>query len=150
MIEINSRLKIVELRAQGYSLKKIADKLGIAKQTVVDTVKEMKEEVASLQAIQLDALYEAEKITTEARIKNLSTLLRKIKKEIDSRDFSDVPTDKLVDLYIKTASTLEGLMVEPSFKSSQELSEERQAKEALAVLIGSDESSTKPVRKMVI
>lgn len=150
MIGVDSRLQIVELRAQGYSLKKIADKLGIAKQTVVDTVKEMKEEVASLQAIQLDALYEAEKITTEARIKNLSTLLRKIKKEIDSRDFSDVPTDKLVDLYIKTASTLEGLMVEPSFKSSQELSEERQAKEALAVLIGSDESSTKPVRKMVI
>lgn len=150
MIGVDSRLQIVELRAQGYSLKKIADKLGIAKQTVVDTVKDMKEEVASLQAIQLDALYEAEKITTEARIKNLSTLLKKIKKEIDSRDFSDVPTDKLVDLYIKTASTLEGLMVEPSFKSSQELSEERQAKEALAVLIGSDESSTKPVRKMVI
>lgn len=150
MIEINSRLKIVELRAQGYSLKKIADKLGIAKQTVVDTVKEMKEEVASLQAIQLDALYEAEKITTEARIKNLSTLLKKIQKEVESRDFSDVPTDKLVDLYIKTASTLEGLMIEPSFKSSEEIREDKEMKEALAVLVGSDKSSTKPVRKMVI
>lgn len=75
MIEIKSKLSIVELRAQGYSIKKIADKLGVSKQTVVDTIKEMKDEVASLQAVQLDALYEAEKITTEARIKNLSTLL---------------------------------------------------------------------------
>lgn len=110
----------------------------------------MKDEVASLQAVQLDALYEAEKITTEARIKNLSTLLKKIKKEVDSRDFSDVPTDKLVDLYIKTASTLEALMVEPDFKSSEEIQEDKEMKEALARLVGTDKSSTKPVRKMVI
>lgn len=150
MIEIKSKLSIVELRAQGYSIKKIADKLGISKQTVVDTIKELKDEVASLQAVQLDALYEAEKITTEARIKNLSTLLKKIKKEVDSRDFSDVPTDKLVDLYIKTASTLEALMVEPDFKSSEEIQEDKEMKEALARLVGTDKSSTKPVRKMVI
>lgn len=150
MIEIKSKLSIVELRAQGYSIKKIADKLGVSKQTVVDTIKEMKDEVASLQAVQLDALYEAEKITTEARIKNLSTLLKKIKKEVDSRDFSDVPTDKLVDLYIKTASTLEALMVEPDFKSSEERQEDKEMKEALARLVGTDKSSTKPVRKMVI
>lgn len=150
MIEIKSKLSIVELRAQGYSIKKIADKLGVSKQTVVDTIKEMKDEVASLQAVQLDALYEAEKITTEARIKNLSTLLKKIKKEVDSRDFSDVPTDKLVDLYIKTASTLEALMVEPDFKSSEEMQEDKEMKEALARLVGTDKSSTKPVRKMVI
>ena len=150
MIEIKSKLSIVELRAQGYSIKKMADKLGVSKQTVVDTIKEMKDEVASLQAVQLDALYEAEKITTEARIKNLSTLLKKIKKEVDSRDFSDVPTDKLVDLYIKTASTLEALMVEPDFKSSEEIQEDKEMKEALARLVGTDKSSTKPVRKMVI
>lgn len=150
MIEIKSKLSIVELRAQGYSIKKIADKLGVSKQTVVDTIKEMKDEVASLQAVQLDALYEAEKITTEARIKNLSTLLKKIKKEVDSRDFSDVPTDKLVDLYIKTASTLEALMVEPDFKSSEEIQEDKEMKEALARLVGTDKSSTKPVQKMVI
>lgn len=150
MIEVTSKLSIVELRAQGYSIQKIAKKLKVSKQTVVDTIKEMKDEVASLQAIQLDALYEAEKITTEARIKNLSTLLKKIQKEVESRDFSDVPTDKLVDLYIKTASTLEGLMIEPSFKSSEEIREDKEMKEALAVLVGSDKSSTKPVRKMVI
>lgn len=150
MIEVNSRLSIIELRAQGYSIQKIAKKLDVAKQTVVDTIKANKEEVASLHAIQLDALYEAEKVTAEARIKNLSTLLKKIQQEIDSRDLSDVPTDKLIDLYIKTSSTLDGVMIEPAFKSSQELREEKEAREALARLVGSDESSTKVVRKMVI
>lgn len=150
MIEVNSRLSIIELRAQGYSIQKIAKKLDVSKQTVVDTIKANKDEVASLHAIQLDALYEAEKVTAEARIKNLSSLLKKIQQEIDSRDLSDVPTDKLIDLYIKTSSTLDGVMIEPAFKSSQELREEKEAREALARLVGSDESSTKVVRKMVI
>ena len=150
MIEVNSRLSIIELRAQGYSIQKIAKKLDVAKQTVVDTIKANKEEVASLHAIQLDALYEAEKVTAEARIKNLSTLLKKIQQEIDNRDLSDVPTDKLIDLYIKTSSTLDGVMIEPAFKSSQELQEEKDTRDTLARLVGSDESSTKVVRKMVI
>ena len=135
MIDSDTKLKIVELRSKDYSIQRIAKELGIAKQTVVDTVKEMREEIASLQAVQLDALYEAEALSVEARIKRLSSLLGKLQAELDGRSLADVPTEKLVDLYLKTASTLESSLVSPIFKSSQELQDEREARKALDGLV---------------
>jgi transposase-like protein len=135
MIDSETKLKIVELRAKDYSIVRIAKELGLAKQTVVDTVKEMKDEIASLQAVQLDALYEAEALSVEARIKRLSALLAKLQAELDERNLSDVPTEKLVDLILKTSSTLESSLVSPIFKSSQELQEEKEARKALDSLV---------------
>jgi transposase-like protein len=135
MIDSDTKLKIVELRSKDYSIQRIAKELGIAKQTVVDTVKEMREEIASLQAVQLDALYEAEALSVEARIKRLSSLLGKLQAELDGRSLADVPTEKLVDLYLKTASTLESSLVSPIFKSSQELKDEKEARKALDGLV---------------
>lgn len=135
MIDAETKLKIVELRSKDTSIQKIASQLGVAKQTVVDVCKDMKDEIATLRAIQLDALYEEQALTAEARIKRLSSLLEKIQAELDSRTLADVPTDKLVDLLIKTESQLEGAKVEPIFKSSQEQREEREARESLNALL---------------
>lgn len=134
MISTEEKLRIVELRAQGKSIATIAKEMNLAKQTVVDTCKEMKEEVAALYAIQLDALYEAERIGIEERIKNYSSLLGKLKEELDSRILADVPTEKLVDMYLKTASALESAIVEPIFKSSREQQEEKAERDILQSL----------------
>ena len=125
------KLKIVELRSLGRSIASIAKEVGVAKQTVVDVCKDMKEEVAALHALQLDELYEKEKIGTEERIRNFSSLLAKIKAELEERSLTDVPTDKLVDMYLKTASALEGAIVEPIFKSSTEQEEEKEERKLL-------------------
>lgn len=135
MIDAETKLKIVELRSKDTSIAKIAEKLGIAKQTVVDVCKDMTDEIATLRAVQLDALYEEQAITAEARIRRLSSLLEKIQTELDSRTLQDVPTDKLVDLLIKTESQLEGAKIKPIFKSSQEQLEEREARESLNALL---------------
>lgn len=135
MIDSETKLKIVELRSKGRSIASIAKETKVAKQTVVDVCKDMKEEVAALHAIQLDALYEEEKIGAEERIRNFSTLLRKIKEELEGRTLEDVPTDKLVDMYIKTASALEGTIIEPSFKSTQEQEEEKEERSVLQALV---------------
>lgn len=134
MISTEEKLRIVELRAQGKSIATIAKEMNLAKQTVVDTCKEMKEEVAALYAIRLDALYEAERIGIEERIKNYSSLLGKLKEELDSRILADVPTEKLVDMYLKTASALESAIVEPIFKSSREQQEEKAERDILQSL----------------
>ena len=65
MIDTQTKLRIVELRAGGKSMAKIAEEVGVAKQTVVDVCNDMKEEIASLHAMQLEALYEEQKISTE-------------------------------------------------------------------------------------
>lgn len=135
MIEVDVKLKIVELRAKGLSIAKVAEELGIAKQTVVDVCKDNKEEVASLYAVQLEQLYESERITATERIKALSTLVSKIRAELESRELSDVPTDKLVDLYLKTLSAVDGAVIEPTFKSTQELKEAKIERDTIAALI---------------
>lgn len=135
MIAHETKLRIVELRAKGTSIQKIASELGIAKQTVVDVCKELKEEVALHKALRLDELYESEALSVEARISSLSSLLKRIKEELESRSLSDVPTEKLVDLYLRTQEKLEEAKVEPLFKSSQEQAEEKEAREALKSLL---------------
>lgn len=134
MVETEKRLRIIELRSQGYSISRTAEEVGVAKQTVVDICREAREQVAALKAIQLDALYEECKVSTEARISSLSSIMAKIKEELDSRSLIDVPTEKLVELYLKTASTLEGTIIEPRFLSSEEQREAKEARELLDAL----------------
>ena len=117
MIAHETKLRIVELRAKGASIQKIASELGIAKQTVVDVCKELKEEVALHKALRLDELYESEALSVEARISSLSSLLKRIKEELESRSLSDVPTEKLVDLYLRTQEKLEEKEAREALKS---------------------------------
>lgn len=135
MIDTQTKLKIVELRAGGKSMAKIAEEVGVAKQTVVDVCNDMREEIASLHAMQLEALYEEQKISTEERIRALSSVMGKIRQELESRSLVDVPTEKLVELFLKTSSTLEGSIVEPRFQSTEEQKVEKEAREALNKLI---------------
>lgn len=135
MIDTQTKLKIVELRAGGKSMAKIAEEVGVAKQTVVDVCNDMREEIASLHAMQLEALYEEQKISTEERIRALSSVMGKIRQELESRSLVDVPTEKLVELFLKTSSTLEGSIVEPRFQSTEEQKADKEAREALNKLL---------------
>lgn len=135
MIDTQTKLKIVELRAGGKSMAKIAEEVGVAKQTVVDVCNDMREEIASLHAMQLEALYEEQKISTEERIRALSSVMGKIRNELESRSLVDVPTEKLVELFLKTSSTLEGSIVEPRFQSTDEQKADKEAREALNKLL---------------
>ncbi len=135
MIEHETKLRIVELRAKGTSIQKIASTLGIAKQTVVDVTKELREEIASAKALRLDELYESESLSVEARVKRLSSLLGKLQAELESRSLAEIPTEKLIDLLLRTQKELEEAKVEPIFKSSQEQAEEKEAREALKSLL---------------
>jgi len=126
--------RFIELRAKGWSFDKIARELGKAKQTLIDWSKELQHEIANRKALELEALYESYFLLKENRLQNLGTMLTKIKEEIERRDLSDVPTDKLLDLLLKYESQVREEIVEPVYKSSQEIREERQDMELLQEL----------------
>ena len=131
---IHDKEKFIELRAKGYSFDKIALELGKAKQTLIDWSKELQDEIANRKALELEALYESYYLMRENRLQTFGAMLTKIKKEVESRDLSDVPTDKLLELLLKYNSQVKEEIVEPTFKSSQELIEERQDRELLEEL----------------
>ena len=99
--------------------------MGIGKQTAVDVCKENEEKVAVLKALEFEELYEKLKINAEERIRS-HALLEKIRREIDERDLSDVPTEKLIDLFMKESAALREEMIVPHFSSTDEQEKDRE------------------------
>jgi DNA-binding XRE family transcriptional regulator len=123
--------KFIELRAKGWSFDKIAKEIGKAKQTLIDWSKELEDEIANLKALELEALYEKHYLLKESRIETFGVLLKKLKDEVLSRDLSDIPTDKLLDLLLKYENQIKEEVIEPRFKTSTEIKEEELDRELL-------------------
>jgi transcriptional regulator len=126
METIETKRRFIELRAKGYSFDKIAKELGKAKQTLLDWSRDLDQEIAQAKALELDSLYESYSLYKEARLKTLGEILLKLKKEVDKRDLTDLPTDRLLDLFLKYEGVVKESLVEPVFKSSREIEEEKE------------------------
>jgi restriction endonuclease Mrr len=131
---IDTKQRFIELRAKSWSFDKIAKELGKAKQTLIDWSKELQDEIANLKAMELEALYESYYLLKENRLQTFGAMLTKIKEEALKRDLSDVPTDKLLDLLLKYENQIRDEVIEPIYKTSEEMLEDRMDKELLEEL----------------
>ena len=116
-----TKQQFIELRAKGLSFDKIAKEMSKSKQTLIDWSRDLSGEIANLKAIQLEEMYQSYHLLKENRLQTLGTLLNKIKAEVDKRDFTDIPTDKLLDLLLKYNSKVAEELVEPEYKSQEEI-----------------------------
>jgi len=131
MESLDIKERFIELRAKGYSFDKIAKELGKAKQTLIDWSKELQDEIANVKALELEALYEKYYLLKESKITNYGAILSKITTELKDRDFSKVNTGQLLELYLLYFEKLSQEVIEPVFKSSEEIKEEREDKQLL-------------------
>lgn len=115
------KLEFIQLRAKGYSFSKIAKKLKVSKTTLANWNQELEQEIASAKAMELEALFESFYLLKEGRVKLLGGLVKKLQKEAESRDLSDLPTDKLLDLLLKYHAALKEEYVESRPLSDQEI-----------------------------
>ena len=136
MESIDIKERFIELRAKGYSFEKIAKELGKAKQTLIDWSKELQDEIANVKALELEALYEKFYLLKESKITNYGTILSKITTELKNRDFSKVNTGQLLELYLLYFEKLSQEVIEPVFKSSQEIKEDKEDSLLLQELTG--------------
>lgn len=134
METLDIKERFIELRAKGWSFDKIAKEIGKAKQTLIDWSKELQDEIANRKALELDSLYESYYLLKENRLQSFGSMLSKIRQEIERRDLSDVPTDKLLDLFLKYQSQVKEELIEPAYKSSKEMAEDKQDKDLLEEL----------------
>ncbi|MEI7827727.1 MAG: hypothetical protein WCI87_08050, partial [Euryarchaeota archaeon] len=121
----------------------IADTVGVRRQTVANWLKEHREEVENLKAMEIDALREACWMTTQARVERLSARLEQITAELEKRDFSDVPTAKLVELELKTRAELAREFAEPSIRSEEELQEAKAGRTSIISTMSWGDGDTK-------
>ena len=94
------RTMFVELRAKNLSYNRIAENLNVSKQTLIAWSKELSHDIANRRAMELD---EPEKYFAlrERRIELFGKMLKSIKSELEKRDLTDLPTEKLFDLLLK-------------------------------------------------
>ena len=109
-LEVKSQF--IELRAKGWSYVKIARKLKVSKNTLANWGAELEGEIASLKAMELEALYERSYMSKEARIRLLGSQLKEIQDELKKRGLEDVSTEKLLDMELKLYQALQAEYVE--------------------------------------
>jgi len=120
--------KFIQLRAKGYSFDKIAKKLQMSKQTLIDWNKELEEEISNFKAMELELLYEKYYLTREQRLQTFGQMLSRLKDEIDIRNLSEITTEKLLDLWLKYNDKVKDELIEPKFQDSKEMERKKNFK----------------------
>ena len=110
--KLELKSQFVELRAKGWSYVKIARKLKVSKNTLANWGAELEGEIASLKAMELEALYEKSYMTKEARIRLLGAQLKEIQDELKKRGLEEVSTEKLLEMELKLYQALQAEYVE--------------------------------------
>jgi hypothetical protein len=79
----------------GKSLETISAKLGEDKNTLLEWEAQFKNEIIQAKAEMFDNILEQNKLSSIERFSYLCGLYNRLKAELDKRDFSGLPTDKL-------------------------------------------------------
>lgn len=119
--KLELKAQFIELRAKGWSYVRIARKLQVSKATLSNWREELEGEIASLRAMELEALYERYFLAKEGRIKLLGEQLKAIQAELKTRKLEEVSTDKLLELLLKVYQALKEEYTETRPLSSQEI-----------------------------
>lgn len=131
MEPLSTKERFIELRAKGYSFDNIAKELGKHRQTLIDWSKALQEEIAQRKALELETLYQAYYLQRENRLQTFGLIISRLKDELAQRSLSDIPTEKLLELLLKYSNQVKDEIIEPNFKSSQELEAEREDRQLL-------------------
>jgi len=132
MKEVETKHQFVELRAQGKSLRIASDELKIGLQTAVRWERELKEQIANLKAIEIDALLERHQLTVQAQIERYGFELARVTEELKKRDLSDVPTPKLYDIMVKLHARVEEALPTLTVRDDDEIAELKVLSELVA------------------
>lgn len=123
--------KFIVLRAKGLSFAKISKKMKISRQTLIDWNKIFESEIANLKSMELEELNVKFYLHRVARIESFGNILKKLKTELQDRNLTDIGTDKLLELFLKYDKKINEVIIEPIYKTTNEIEEERETNELL-------------------
>jgi hypothetical protein len=98
MYDTDTKAQFVELRAKGWSLARIAERLKVAQRTLVDWNRQEQEQIRSLRAIELEALREKILAAREQELTRLKKELDRLEAELAKRTVEYVSTESLYRL----------------------------------------------------
>ena len=98
MYDTETKSQFLELRAKGWSLRRIAERLKIAQRTLVDWNRQEHEQIRVLRAIECEALQEKILATGEQELVRLKKELDRLEAELAKRTVEYVSTENLYRL----------------------------------------------------
>lgn len=107
------KLEYIQLRAKGNSYSSIAQTLGISKSTCTSRERELKAEINAQKEEHLRELFSSYRLTKEARVEELGKSLDSINKALETKDLTELPADKLLDLKLRYEKELKAEYTEP-------------------------------------
>ena len=116
-----TKLAFINARAEGKSYATIGKELKLSKATCSSWEASLKDQIEELRREKLEELYTSYGMTREARINKLGSLLNDIDGAIGSKDFSELPLDKLLELRLKYGRELQTEYREPVRSSDDTL-----------------------------
>ena len=101
-----TKLKFIQLRAEGKSYRDIAKKLSIARNTCEKWSREMAQQIDEQKREYLQEIIESYKITKEGRIRALGDTLKRIDNALKEADLSKIEPGRLLDYKLKYTEAL--------------------------------------------
>jgi hypothetical protein len=95
MYDTDTKSQFLELRAKGWSLSRIAERLKVSQRTLVDWNRQEHEQIRTLRAIEWEALQEKILATGEQELVRLKKELDRLEAELAKRTVECVSTENL-------------------------------------------------------
>lgn len=112
------KAEALRLRAEGTSVEEIVERTGLGAQEVVDILAEEQDAITTMQGIKEEAALISYGVSRRERLKKIVSLRNRVEEELDKRDFSDIPTEKLPALLLKINEAIREEVTPPRIISS--------------------------------
>lgn len=120
-----TKTRFLLLRGQGLPLAKIAAEIRVSKTTLINWDREFTEEIDNLKAIELEAMYDKYDLSTRKQVEFFGDVLSRIQRELETRDLSSIPTEKLFTTYTHFYREAQHTLPEIEFRDNVEMSAEK-------------------------
>ena len=111
--------KFIELRGTlEMSLDKCTEELKVSKPTLLKWEKELTESITDLEKAKFSLLIDSLELGMSSRLERLKELNEAMMNEIKQRDLQEIPSEKLIRLYLDCEGKIESIIDKNNFKSS--------------------------------
>ena len=94
----DTKNRFLDLRARGWSLDRIAERIHVSRSTLIMWNRELQWEIRTVRAMDREAIFEKIKASVDEDLAQIIAQRKKVQKEIARRKLDDVPTEKLYQL----------------------------------------------------
>lgn len=103
---MDQKEQFIEMRAKEVPYEHISKELGVSKPTLIKWGKELEFEVSNRKSLELELLHEKYYVSKKKRIEFFGEQMNQLNAELKKRDLSEIPTEKIIELRMKTISLL--------------------------------------------